>query len=164
MRRAAARAGYIAATAGCFQLPLVLVVMAVQAQQLPVAAVRRVVVVIVVAVVDRKLAQVGAGGFAAAAAADPPIDLEGLFPVPLFTLPGGGTSLGQDAIELAGVVGLHSVTLRRAALICPRLTLLSTRRRCEPLVGRVGLRGRGAAAAPFTSSCSRASASTRLRS
>src|SRR6266496_4362865 len=58
----------------------------------------------------------------------------------------------------------HSTILPRPALSCPRLTLLSTRRRCEPLVGRVGLRCRGTLLALSMSSCKRASASSRLRS
>src|SRR5437763_17153690 len=58
----------------------------------------------------------------------------------------------------------HSTILPRPALSCPRLTLLSTRRRCEPFVGRVGLRFRGTLLALSMSSCKRASASSRLRS
>ena len=54
--------------------------------------------------------------------------------------------------------------LRLASLIFPRFTLLSTRLRCEPLVGRVGLRTRGTCAAASTISCRRATASARLRS
>jgi hypothetical protein len=49
-------------------------------------AVGGVVVVIVVAVVDRQLTQVGASEFAGAAAADPWVDLESLFPVALLAL------------------------------------------------------------------------------
>src|SRR5258708_6274672 len=107
-------------TAGCaagagatprrFQLPLVLVVVAVQAEQLPVAAVGRVVVVIVVAVMDGQLAQVGSREFAAAAAADPRIDLERLFPIASFALLGDATSLGQQAVELARIVGFHGLS------------------------------------------------------
>src|SRR4249920_4048198 len=54
-RRAAAGGG-AASSAACFQVPLVLVVVAVKTQQLPVAAIGRVVVVIVVPVVDRQFA------------------------------------------------------------------------------------------------------------
>src|ERR1700739_260512 len=104
MRRAAARAGCIAATAGRFQLPLVFIVMAVKAQQLPVAAVRRIVVVIVVAVVDRQLAQVGLGEFAAAATADPRIDLEGLLPVALFAFLGAAAGLPPPSVQTARFV------------------------------------------------------------
>ena len=53
MGRAAAVAGGIAASASRFQLPLVFIVMAIHAQQFPVASIGRVVVVIVVPVMDR---------------------------------------------------------------------------------------------------------------
>jgi hypothetical protein len=52
-----------------------LAVVAVQAQQLPVAAVGRIVVVIVVAVVDGELAHIGARELAGAAPADPGVYL-----------------------------------------------------------------------------------------
>jgi hypothetical protein len=52
------------------ELPLVFVVVAVQAQQLPVAAVGRVVVMVVVLVVDRQLVHVRVIELAGAAAAD----------------------------------------------------------------------------------------------
>lgn len=58
----------------------------------------------------------------------------------------------------------HSSTRPRPVLILPRRTLLSTRRRWELLVGLVGVRVRGTAAAPSTSSCRRAMASSRFRS
>ena len=50
---------------------------------------------IVVPMMDRQLTQVGVGEFAGAAAADPGIDLEGLFPVALLALFGGPASLGN---------------------------------------------------------------------
>ena len=84
----------VGAPASRFQLPLMFVVVAVQAEQFPVAAVGRVVVMIVIAVVDRELTQVGVSEFAAAAATDPRIDLEGLLPVALLALFGVATSLG----------------------------------------------------------------------
>jgi hypothetical protein len=55
MGRDAAGSASSASIAGRFELPLVLVVMAVQAQQFPVAAIGRVVVVIVVPVMNRQL-------------------------------------------------------------------------------------------------------------
>src|SRR6266496_6190950 len=61
------------------QLPLVLVVVAIDAQELPIAAVGRVVVVIVIAVMDGKLAHRRAVEFAPAPAADPWVDLQRLF-------------------------------------------------------------------------------------
>ena len=56
----------IAAAASRFQLPLVFVVMTVQAQQFPVTPIRRVVLVIVIPVMDCQFAKVGAGEFAGA--------------------------------------------------------------------------------------------------
>ena len=55
-------------------------------------------------------------------------------------------------------------TFLRAALTSPRLTLESTRRRCEALVGLVGRRCVGADAESATNSRRRARASSRLRS
>ena len=78
MRRDVAAAARIAPVARGFQLPLVLVVVAVHAQQFPVAAIRRIVIVIVIAVMDRQFAKVGAGKFAGAATTDPRIELERL--------------------------------------------------------------------------------------
>ena len=71
-RDAAASAS--SALASRFQVPLVFVVMAVQAQQFPVAAIGRVVVVMVVPVMSGKLTKVGVCEFAAAATAAPWID------------------------------------------------------------------------------------------
>ena len=58
-----------------------LVVVAIEAEQLPVAAVARVVVVVVVLVMNGQFAQVVAGELAAAATADPGVELERLLPV-----------------------------------------------------------------------------------
>lgn len=60
--------------------------------------------------------------------------------------------------------GHSSATFRRAALVCPRLTFESTRRRCEPRVGVVGRRGGAADAALSINARSRASASSRFLS
>jgi len=91
-----------------FQLPLVLVVMAVEAQQFPVAAIGRVVVVIVVAVMNRQLTKVGVCEFAAAAAADPRIDLERLLSVALFAHCGGTARLGHYAVQFVRVFRFHA--------------------------------------------------------
>src|SRR5437764_517386 len=101
MGRDAVAAGRAASPAARFQLPLMFVVMAVQAQQFPVAAIRRVVVVIVVAVMNRQLAKVGVRKFPGAATADPRIDLERLLAITLLTLFGSATGLGHDAVEFA---------------------------------------------------------------
>ena len=65
------------------ELPLVLVVVAIQAQQLPVAAVERIVVVIVVAVMHRQFMQIPALEIAAAAPANMRIQFERPFTVAL---------------------------------------------------------------------------------
>ena len=100
-RHAASRtiAGIISAG---FKLALVFVVMAVQAEQFPVAAIHRIVLVIVVTVMNRQFAQIGAGEFACATAADPGVYLQGLFAVALVALFGAISSIGDDAIQTAG--------------------------------------------------------------
>lgn len=57
---------------------LMLIVMAVEAEEFPVTAVRRIVVVVVVFVMDRELAQFLSVEFATAAGADPGKELERL--------------------------------------------------------------------------------------
>jgi len=56
MRRATVASRDLSATPARFKLPLVFIVMAVQAQQLPIAAIGRIIGVIVVAVMDRQFA------------------------------------------------------------------------------------------------------------
>ena len=75
-------------SAGRFQLPQMLVVMAIQAEKFPVAAVGWIVVVIVVAVMHRQFAQVDAGKFPCATAADPWIYLQRSLAVILIALIG----------------------------------------------------------------------------
>ena len=108
MSRAVANLRVIAAAAGGFQLALMLIVVTVQAKQFPVAAIGWVVVVIVVPMMDRQLAQVGAGEFARAAAADPGIDLERLFAIALPARLGVAASLGQYPVELSRIACFHS--------------------------------------------------------
>src|SRR5690348_11982786 len=109
MGRDVSRTVSVAAAASRFQLPLVFVVMAVQAQQFPVASIRRVVVVIVISVMDCQFAKVGASEFARAATTDPWIDLERLFPVALFALRSSTTSVRHDAVQLVRVRRTHAV-------------------------------------------------------
>src|SRR5262249_43448073 len=92
-------------------LPLVLIVMAIQAQQLPIATVRRIVVVVVVAVMYGQLAQVLVGELAAAAPADPGVDLERLLAVAALALRGVAAGFGEDAVQLAGVACGHNPIL-----------------------------------------------------
>lgn len=78
-----------------------LIVMAIQTQQFPVAAVGRVVVVIVIAVVDGQFAQIGAVEFAGAAAAYPWVDLECLLAIALVAEFGRAAGVRDDAVEFA---------------------------------------------------------------
>ena len=91
-----------AAVAGIrLEQPLVFIVVTIDAQKLPIAAIRRVIVMIVVAVVDGELHNVIAGEFPSATSANPWIELERLLAVALFArlpvLPGFGDQLVQFA-------------------------------------------------------------------
>ncbi len=81
------------------QLPLVLVVVAVKAEQFPVAAVGRVVVVVVVLVVDREFAHVGVVEFTRAPPADPRKQFQRLAAVTLLALIVGAPCVGDRAVE-----------------------------------------------------------------
>lgn len=109
MRRAAAALRAVGVAAVGFDLLLVLVVVAVDAEQFPVAAIVRVVVVVVVAVVHRQFAQVGGGEFAGAAAADPRVDFQGALAVTLGAAVGGLAGIADDLVEAAVVDGFHAV-------------------------------------------------------
>ena len=82
-----------------FRVPGMLIVMTVDAQQLPVATIFRVVVMIMVTVMHRQLMYIGMGEFAGAAAADPRVHLQGLLPVPLLPLFPVFSGLGNDLIQ-----------------------------------------------------------------
>jgi hypothetical protein len=73
----------VGGASGGFQLSLMLVVVAIQAKQFPVAAIGRVVVVVVVAVMHGQFAHIGAREFPGATAANPGIDLQGLLAIAL---------------------------------------------------------------------------------
>jgi len=81
------------------QVALMLVVVAVQAQQFPVAAVERVVVVVVVFVMDRKLLQIGGGEFARAASADPRKKFQRTTAIALGTFVLSAARIGDDSVE-----------------------------------------------------------------
>src|SRR5204862_3916804 len=98
----------IAPFASRFQQSLVFVVMAIKAQQFPVAAIGRVVVVIVIAVMNGQLTKVGVCEFAAAATADPRIDLERLLSVALFALGSSTAGLRHYAVQLVRVFRFHA--------------------------------------------------------
>ena len=92
------------ADAGVVDVTRVFVVVAVNAQQLPIAAVGRIVTVVVVAVMHRQLLQVGAGELARATAADPRIHLQRPLAIALVALFGTAPRFGDDTVQL-GVVG-----------------------------------------------------------
>ena len=76
-----------------------LVVMAVKAQQFPIAAIRRVVVVVVIAMMDGELAQVGAREFPRTPTADPWIDLQRLLTIALGAPIGRVARFCNDAVR-----------------------------------------------------------------
>ena len=79
------------------------IVVAVDTEQFPVAAVGGIVVVIVIAVVDGELLEIGACELARAAPADPRIQLERLLPVTLLTQLAVALGVGDNAVQPAGV-------------------------------------------------------------
>jgi hypothetical protein len=85
------------------QLPLVLVVMAIQTEQLPVAAVGWIVVVVVIAVVYGQFTQIRARKHSSTAATDPRIDLQRSLAIALHTLVGSASRFGHDPIEPARI-------------------------------------------------------------
>ena len=97
----------VVATAGSclfFKKFHVFVVVAIQAQQFPVAAIERIVVVIVVLVVHRQLAQARAGKLPTAASADPREQFERPLAVGFLALAAVPARLLDDAVK-SGVIG-----------------------------------------------------------
>ncbi|CAK0772786.1 hypothetical protein CCP4SC76_5600017 [Gammaproteobacteria bacterium] len=82
-----------------FEQALMLVVVAIDAEQFPVAAVGRVVVVVVVTMVNRQFPQILAGELAATTPAHPGVEFEGLLPVALFPHQPCLLCVGYDLIE-----------------------------------------------------------------
>jgi hypothetical protein len=81
-----------------------LIIMAVEAEELPIAAVGRIVVVVVVLVMDRKLAQFFAVKFASAVGADPGKEserllAEGLFPLKVIPRCHASLAVGSDSVQ-----------------------------------------------------------------
>ena len=79
--------------------PCVLILMAINAQQLPVAAIERVIVVIVILVVHRQFAQTHAGELTAASSANVRIEFHGAFTVSRLALAAVPARFGDDSIE-----------------------------------------------------------------
>jgi hypothetical protein len=112
--RGAAGRRVLAGLAG-FELTLVLVVVALKAQQFPVAAVGRIVVMIVVAMVHRQFAHIGMAELPRAATADPGVDFQRLLAVALFTLFGGAARVGDDTVEFGRIGGFHVAVVSLSA-------------------------------------------------
>lgn len=86
------------------QVTLMLIVMAINAQQFPVATIRGIVVVVMVAMMYREFGKVGACEFPLASTANPGVHFQGLFPVtflPLILLTPG---IGNDLIQFVLLV------------------------------------------------------------
>src|ERR1041384_5416246 len=79
--------------------PRVLVLVAVDAEVLPVAPVGRVVVVVAVPMVDRQQVEVRAVELPGALGADPAVECEGTLPIALVPGPGGRFGLADQGID-----------------------------------------------------------------
>jgi hypothetical protein len=103
--------GRVIVWSGCpFEhLLLVLVVVAIEAEKLPVAAVGRVIIVVVVLVVDREFAELFAGELPAAAGAQVRVQLERLFPVGLLPLLAVLPRFGNELFLLRGSCSLRPI-------------------------------------------------------
>ena len=82
------------------QISRVLIVVAVETQQFPVAPVGRIVVVVVIFVMDRELAKFLALEFAPTARADPGVNLERLLPITLLSLLAAAAGLSDNPVHL----------------------------------------------------------------
>jgi hypothetical protein len=106
-----------------FQLTLMFVVMTVQAQQFPVAAILRIVVVVMVAMMHCQLGQVGAVEFPLAAPANPGVHFERAFSVALLALELVALRAGDDCIEIIrSRLVVHGDTLGCARAVATRTT------------------------------------------
>src|SRR6516162_8526774 len=98
--------------AALIQLPLVLVVVAVNAEQFPIAAVTRVVVVVVILVVHGQQVNGRVIEFPRTAAADPGEQFERLAAVTLVTLLADAPRARDDLVESIAIriILLHDIT------------------------------------------------------
>ena len=83
------------------------VVMAIDAEQFPIAAVRWVIVMIVIAVMHGKFGEVGAGKFTLTATANPRIQLYRLLTITSLTLFLVSPSIGNNFVQLV-IFGFHA--------------------------------------------------------
>jgi len=103
-------------------IPLVLIVVTVEAQQLPVASVWRIVVMVVVLVMDRELAQFLAVKFASAVRTDPWKHFERLLSIDLLQLSLGASC--HASLEKEGDSLLRDSTASRSLTGCEKTRLI----------------------------------------
>jgi hypothetical protein len=84
-----------------FQIPRVLIVMTVDAQELPITPIRRVVIVVVILVMNRELTKSFACKFTPAPCTDPRINFERFLPVFLFSLLSAAPGIGKHLARFA---------------------------------------------------------------
>src|SRR3569623_618788 len=80
----------------------VFVVVTIDAQELPVAAILRIVIMVVITMMHREFVHVRMGEFAHAATANPGVHFEGLLTVSLLTLAASPSGVGNDAVQFFG--------------------------------------------------------------
>ena len=98
------RRGFVADPSDMIDVASVLVVVAVHAQEFPIAAVRRVVVVVMVAMMDGEFSQILTGEFTRASPANPRIHLERLGAIVLLAEQRLASCLGHDLIQLVATL------------------------------------------------------------
>ena len=110
-----ADSGPVAGPSHMIDMARVLVVVAIDAKQLPIAAVSRIVVVVVIAMMDRELAQILPGEFTRASSADPRIHLQRFCAIAALALLRLPARFGDDPLQpaTAPLVFTHGA-LRRA--------------------------------------------------
>jgi hypothetical protein len=85
------------------QIPGVLIVMTIETQQFPIAAVGGIIIVVVILVMDRELTKSLACKFAPASRTDPRENLERSLPIHLLPTLSVAPSLGNDLIQPVGI-------------------------------------------------------------
>lgn len=88
---------------GLFKLALVLVIVAVDAQQFPIASIRRVIAVVVITVMDGKLVHRRAVELTSAPPTNPRVNFECAFPVAVITTLRRASRVEHEAIQ-AGMI------------------------------------------------------------
>jgi len=107
MRRPTASPGRVRPCDVGFKLPLMFVVVAVEAEQLPVAAICRIVLVIVIAVMHRQLAQVRLRELAGAPSTYPRIDFQRSLTIAQLAFFRRAPGIGHYLVQFAGINCRH---------------------------------------------------------